>query len=145
MNYEKINEDKKTNEKNNNSNNKRCLPSEVSTIDTNSKRHKELHTSCLKLSKTPCDKFVGKNHAFTEDISAKLVTRLIDSGLLSTEKDGGHMDERYNCSEKTHLIRLRKKIKNGVLNVIYKAPKSGYGRVEPRGCLSLGSLRKEFG
>ena len=87
--------------------------------------------------------FVGKNNAFRETIDHAVVTRLIDSGLLSTGRDGGWMDKAYNCSEKTHLIKLRKKIKNDVLTVIYKTPKSGYGRVEPRGCLSLGSLRKE--
>ena len=62
--------------------------------------------------------------------------------MLSTTRDGEWMDAAYNCSEKTHLIKFLNKIKNGVLSVVYKSPKTGYGRVEPRGCLSLGSLRK---
>ena len=67
---ENIDEDKKTNT----THKKRGLQAEVSAIDGNSKRQKESHTSCLKLSKTPCNKFVGKNNAFTEDSSGSTHT-----------------------------------------------------------------------
>ena len=112
-------------------------------IDTSDKKQKNNHNNTFVVEKTDCRLFVGKNNAFRETIDHALVARLIGSGLLSTERDGGWMDKSYNCSEKTHLIKLRNKLKNDVLTVIYKTPKSGYGRVEPRGCLSLGSLRKE--
>ena len=94
--------------------NKRESPSDFSEDDTNTKKQKP-SLDILKLERTISQLFVGKTNSFSESISAKLVTRIIDSGLLSTTRDGGRKDKQYNCTEKTHLIKLRKKIKNGVL------------------------------
>jgi hypothetical protein len=73
--------------------------------DVSTKKQKS-SLDILKLGKPDCKLFVGKTNSFSESISKKLVTRLIDSGLLSTTRDGEWMDAAYNCSEKTHLNKI---------------------------------------
>jgi hypothetical protein len=80
---------------------------------------------------------------FKEPINAVLVQRLLDSGVLRLNRDGGWRDKKVGCSEKTHVQKLLKKIRLDTLEVKYSKPKCGFGRVEPKNQLSLGSLRKD--
>ena len=80
---------------------------------------------------------------FTEPIDEKLLTRLINSGLLKSSFNGNDHERRYQCVEVKHMSKLLQRIKVGVLKVTYKKPKCcGYGRVTPANSMSLGSLRK---
>ena len=80
---------------------------------------------------------------FTESVDPKLLRRLIHSGVLYRTKDGGWMDREYGCTEEQQIEKILQRVKGGTLNVSYKKPKCGFGRVNPKGSLSLGSLRKE--
>jgi len=80
---------------------------------------------------------------FAETIDPKLCQRMIDAGVLYRTKDGGWMDREYGCTEEQQVQKLAKKIKDGILLVQYTAPKTGFGRVNPKGAMSLGSLRKD--
>ena len=46
-------------------------------------------------------------------------------------------------TEEQQVQKLAKKIKDGILLVQCTAPKTGFGRVNPKGAMSLGSLRKD--
>lgn len=92
----------------------------------------------FKLENDKCEILTKYN--FQEQIDARLLSRLIGSGLLRGDyKAAGKF---YGCAEKTHLIKLKKKLKDGVLKVRYNKPKLGFGRVVAKGLLSLGALRK---
>ncbi len=93
----------------------------------------------LKLEKTLTPLASGP---FNERVDRTLLQRLLNSGLLHEGGNGGWMDDQYRCPEKTHLTKLMRCVRNGVLKVKYNKPKCGFGRVQPRGQFSLGSLRR---
>ena len=81
----------------------------------------------------------------TEMIDTVLLDKLIQSDLLQTDAWINNDGEKicYN-NEKEHLLALRKKVKNGTLDVTYKTSKLGVGRVYPQKSLSLCSIRREI-
>ena len=74
---------------------------------------------------------------FSEPIDRQLCQRMVDTGVLRK-----YWDDKWGCTEEELVLRIKKKVKNGVLPVKYQRPKTGYGRVNPKDSLSLGSLRK---
>jgi hypothetical protein len=74
---------------------------------------------------------------FSEAIESKLCQRLVDSGVLRNT-----LDDKWGCTEVELVLKIKKTLKRDVLAVKYKKPKSGYGRVNPKDWLSLGTLRK---
>ena len=82
----------------------------------------------------------------TESIDVSLIDKLIQSDLLQTVPWVNPQTGEKVCydNEKQHLLAIRKKIKNGKLEVIYKNTKIGVGRVYPTKSLSLCSIRREL-
>ena len=115
-------------------------PHPLHPMEPATKRSRASETLTLTLAKST-DNVLTK-HTFTEAIDHKMLQRMIDSGVLYRTNDGGWMDREYGCTEEQQLQKILKKVKGGTLKVSYKKPKCGFGRVNPKGSLSLGSLRK---
>jgi hypothetical protein len=109
-------------------------------MEHTSKKSKLSNSIDFKLGKDKCA-ILTKGY-FLEPINRTLLQRVINSGLLTITYVPGERYHDYRCAEKTHLMKLAKRLKDGVLKVKYVKPKLGYGRVQAKGCLSLGSLRK---
>ena len=101
------------------------------------KRKKRKKTLSLALGPKKPSTVVLTRPKFSEAIDSKLCQRLVDSGVLRKT-----FDDKWGCTEEEQVLRMKKKVKRNVLPVQYQKPKSGYGRVGPKGKLSLGSLRK---
>eukprot|EP00944_MAST-04C_sp_MAST-4C-sp1_P005339 g5339.t1 len=84
-------------------------------------------------------------NSFVEAIPLSILDSLLDSNLLRVDSEpvSEWKKRAYTCPEKTHLQKLRGKVKNNFLTVNYRHPKSGYGRVQAKKAFSLGVLRKE--
>jgi hypothetical protein len=98
----------------------------------------------LSLTLTSSNAAAFTQHTFTETIDPETCWRLIDSGVLRNKLDGSWKDQRRGCTEEEQMRKLLKAIPKGgsALKVQYLTPACGYGRVNPKGSLSLGSLRK---
>jgi hypothetical protein len=87
-----------------------------------------------------------ENLKLYETIDVKLLDKLITSELLQTVPWVNPQTGEKVCydNEKQHLLALRKKVKNGKLEVLYKNTNIGFGRVYPTKSLSLCSIRREL-
>lgn len=112
----------------------------MSSIEPSSKRSRPSGTLDLTVEKSRTEILTGDG--FVESIDSKMCQRLLDCGLLKKKMDK-ESSIKYKSNEDTHIRKLIKKISNNELLVSYNKPKSGYGRVNPKGAFSLGSLRKE--
>jgi energy-coupling factor transporter ATP-binding protein EcfA2 len=84
------------------------------------------------------------NLNLTESIDTTILDKLLASNLLQKDTWINQNGEPVNYSnEKEHLLALRKKVKSGILDVVYKNTKLSYGRVYANRSLSLGSIRRE--
>jgi hypothetical protein len=81
---------------------------------------------------------------FAEAIDPKTCQRMIGARVLGCTRDGSWKDRERGCTEETQVqkIMLAATKGGGQMPVRYLPPKCGFGRVNPKGSLSLGSLRK---
>tara|TARA_R110000824_G_scaffold195050_6_gene377717 strand:- start:761 stop:3442 length:2682 start_codon:yes stop_codon:yes gene_type:complete len=80
-----------------------------------------------------------------ESVNVKQIDRLLNSNLLKPyDANWVQQTKAKYTHEQAHLLAIRKKVKNGIINIQYQTGRNGIGRVYPKNSISVGQLSRSI-